>query len=387
VQRTFRYRLSPTPAQERALHGTLDLLRELYNAALQERRDAYRATGQGRSYYDQAADLRDVRALRPEFAGLHFHLLQDALRRCDRAFHAFFRRCKAGEAPGYPRFKGRDRYRTFTFPDAANGNGAKLCAGGKRLRLTGIGNLKIKLHRPYEGRLKQISVTRDGDGHWYACLVCEDVPIKPLESTGRQVGIDLGITTFADLSDGGKVENPRPLESARVEVLRAQRRVSRRQRGSNRRRKAVKVLAGKHARVRRVRRDFHHKTAYQLVHNYDRIGIEDLHVQGLARGMLAKQVHDAAWAEFTEILAAKAECAGRDLVKVEPRGTSQECSACHAEVRKTLAVRIHDCPHCGFSADRDHNAARNIEHRLGRSRRGGALNAAADDPRSPLLGR
>jgi len=386
VRRVYRYRLYPTRAQERALHGTLGLLRELYNAALQERRDAYRATGKSPSGYDQQKALRDVRALRPEFADVHTHLLQDALTRLDRAFHAFFRRVKAGATPGYPRFKGRDRYRTFTFKDAANGNGAKLVAGGKRLRLAGIGNVKVQLHRPYEGRLKQVSVTLDGDGHWYAALVCDDVPAKPLPATGRDVGVDVGITTFAALSDGGMVENPRPLETARVALLRAQRRVSRRKRGSTRRRKAAVVLARKHARVGNARKDFHHKVARDLVRRYDRIAVEDLNVKGLAGGMLARPVHDAAWAQFTTILAAKAEEAGRELVRVDPRGTSQVCSACGCEVRKALAVRIHRCPHCGYVADRDTNAARNI-HRLGHSRRGGARNAAADDPRSPLLAR
>jgi putative transposase len=386
VRRVYRYRLYPTPAQDRALRGTLDLLRELYNAALQERRDAYRATGKAPTCYDQQKSLIEVRQLRPEFAAVHTHLLQDALTRLDRAFQAFFRRCKAGETPGYPRFKGRDRYHTFTFKDAANGNGAKLCAGGKRLRLSGIGHVKIKLHRPYEGRIKQVSVTLDGDGHWYAALVCDDVPPKPLPATGRDVGVDVGLATFAALSDGGRVENPRPLETARVAVLRAQRAVARKRRGSKRRRKAVRLLARQHARVRNSRKDFHHKTARDLVRRYDRIAVEDLPVQGLAGGRLARPVHDAAWAQFTTILAAKAEEAGRELVKVDPRGTSQTCSDCGTEVRKALAVRVHRCPHCGYTADRDHNAARNL-HRLGHSRRGGALNAAADDPRSPRLAR
>jgi putative transposase len=386
VRRVYRYRLYPTRSQALALLGLLDLLRELYNAALQERREAYRATGQSPSCYDQQKALPEVREVRPEYQAIHTHLLQDVLTRLERAFGAFFRRVKAGQKPGYPRFKGRGRYRTFTFKDVANGNGAKLVSGGQRVRLAGIGNVKLKMHRPYEGRLKQISVTLDGDGHWYAALVCDEVPPKPLPATGRAVGIDVGLTTFAALSDGGMVANPRPLASARVKVLRAQRRVSRRKRGSQRRRKARVLLAKRHARVRNARRDFHHKTACDLVRRYDRMTVEDLNVKGLAGGMLARPVHDAAWAEFTSILTSKAEEAGREVVRVDPRGTSQMCSACGAEVRKTLAVRIHDCPHCGYVADRDTNAARNIQRR-GHRRRGGALKAAADDPRSPLLAR
>jgi putative transposase len=386
VRRVYRYRLYPTVAQDRALRGTLDLLRELYNAALQERRDAYRATGRSPSCYTQQKSLLEVRALRPEFADVHTHLLQDALTRLDRAFQAFFRRCKAGEEPGYPRFRGRGRYSTFTFKDATHGNGAKLCAGDKRLSLTGIGKVKIKLHRPYEGRLKQISVTLDSDGHWYAALVCDDVLPKPLPATGREVGIDLGITEFATFSEGSEpIHNPRPLQRAQARVAKAQRRVSRRKRGSHRRRKARLLLAKQHARVRNVRKDFHHKTALDLVRRYDRIVLEDLNVQGLARGMLATQVRDAAWAEFTTILAAKAACAGRELVQVDPRGTSQHCSECGAYVPKTLAVRVHHCPHCGYVADRDLNAARNIHRRGSRRERG--VEGYAEDLRSLPLGR
>jgi putative transposase len=386
VRRVYRYRLYPTPAQDRALRGTLELLRELYNAALQERRDAYRTTGQAPSGYDQQKSLIEVRKVRPEFAAVHTHLLQDALTRLDRAFQAFFRRVKDGETPGYPRFKGRDRYRTFTFKDATNGNGAKLCAGGQRVFLSGLGKVKIQLHRPYEGRIKQVSVTLDGDGHWYAGLVCDDVPAKPLPATGQTTGLDLGLLAFGTLADGTPIANPRVMEAAQAELAQAQRRVSRRRKGSHRRRKAVRILARTHARVRNSRKDFHHKTARDLVRAYDSIAIEDLNIQGLAGGRLARPVHDAAWAQFTMILAAKAEEAGRELIKVDPRGTSQTCSDCGAEVRKALAVRVHRCPHCGYVADRDHNAARNL-HRLGHSRRGPTPPEGVQDARSPGLGR
>lgn len=368
------------------MRETLERMRELYNAALQERRDAYRATGKAPTCYQQQKSLIEVRAARPEYQAIHTHLLQDALTRLDRAFQAFFRRVKAGEKAGYPRFRGKGRYRTFTFKDVSHGNGAKLVSGGRRVRLAGIGNVKVKLHRPYEGRVKQVSVTLDGDGHWYVALSCDDVPAKPMPVTGREVGVDVGIATFAALSDGTMVANPRPLETARREMVRAQRRVTRRKRGSNRRRKAVRVLARKHCRVRNARNDFHHKVALDLVRRYDRIAIEDLNVKGLAGGMLARQVADAGWAQFARILASKAESAGRELVRVDPRGTSQLCSACGAEVPKDLSVRVHRCPHCGYTADRDINAARNVQRR-GHRRRGGVADGLAEDPRSPLLAR
>ena len=326
--RVYRYRLYPTRVQEAALRETLERLRELYNAALQHRRDAYRKQGESVSAYGQMRELASVREVRPEFASIHTHLLQDAITRLDRAYRAFFRRVKAGETPGFPRFKGRGRYRTFTFKDAANHNGVRLLAGGKRVKLAGIGNVKVKLHRLIEGRIKQASVSLDGDGHWYIAFACVDVPTRPLPPLDTSVGIDVGITTFAALSDGTTVDNPRPYEMAQRSLVTAQRRVSRRKRGSKRRRKAVELLAKQSARVQRVRIDFHHKTAHAIVQRFG-----------------------------------STESAGREFYRVDPRGTSQECSGCQQRVPKGLHVRVHACPHCGLVLDRDVNAAVNVQAR------------------------
>jgi putative transposase len=383
--RVYRYRLYPTRAQDERMRWTCERLRELYNAALEERREAYRRQGESLSGYGQMAELKAVREARPEYGGIHVHLLQDVLTRLDRAYRAFFRRLKAGEKPGFPRFRGRGRYTNFTFKDCKTKK-HWLVAGGNRLSLAGIGNIKIKLHRPMEGRLKQVSVTLDGDGHWYACMCCDEVPTKPLPATGHTVGIDVGITTFATLSTGEQIANPRHYERAQTKLRRAQRIVARRRnKRSNRRRKAVNLLRGAHDKIRRARLDCHHKVAADLVRRFDSIAVEDLNIKGLAGGMLAKQVHDAAWAQFTQVLASKAECAGREFIKVDPRGTSQICSECGAGVPKNLRVRVHDCPHCGYVADRDHNAARNVEQRAGHARRGGMSDGSPEDPRSPFL--
>jgi putative transposase len=382
VVRAYKYRLHPTTAQEAILHATLWRLRELYNAALQERRDAYQKCGVSISAYQQMAQLKDVRAAREDIATIHVHLLQDAITRLDRAFRAFFRRCKAGEKPGYPRFRGRDRYHTFTFKDAGKRNGVRFVSGGRRLYLHGIGKLRIRMHRPMQGTLKQVSITLSG-GHWYACMVCDDVPVRPLPATGQSVGVDVGITTFAALSTGEQIESPRPYRAAQRKLAKLQRVVSRRKKRSARRCKAVRVLAGQHARVARIRSEFHHCAAKALVERFDSICVEDLNIKGLAAGMLAKHVHDAGWAQFTKILAGKAECAGRELIKVDPRGTSQECSGCGAVVRKTLAERVHRCP-CGTVLDRDHNSAIVVEGR-GRRLRGGLSSGRPEEPRSPIL--
>lgn len=357
----------------------LDRLRYFYNAALQERRDGHKAGVKVTRWTQQkmiAVVKNDPEC--SEYAGIHTHLLEDMVTRVDRALSGFFDRLKSGAAPGYPRFKGRDRFDSFLFRDAGAGRGASIVAGGARVRLHGIGNVKMKAHRSMEGVLKTIGVTRDKCGHWYA-LITREVAAKPLPATGASVGIDVGLTTFAALSDGTMVANPRPVRASRIRVERASRVLSRRKRGSKRRRKARVLLAKAHAHVANVRRDFHHKTARAIVQKYDRIAIEDLNVKGLAGGMLAKSVHDAGWAQFASFLTSKAEDAGREVVRVDPSGTSQECSGCGEVVRKDLSVRVHDCPHCGLRVDRDVNAAINIHGRAfavtgpGRGLRGGAL--------------
>lgn len=360
VIRVYRFRLYPTKAQRASLAETCERLRELYNASLQERRDAYAKTGKSPSAYDQHKALPEIRALRPEYKAIHTHLMQDAITRLDRAFQAFFRRVKAGETPGYPRFKGRGRYRSFVFKDAVRDNGVKLVSGNKRLRLSGIGNVKIKVHRPIEGCIKTIGAMLDGDGYWYAIVTCDRVPTKQLESTGRSVGVDLGLTAFVATSDSELIEHPRAQQTAQRRLARAQRKVSRRKRGSARRRKAVALLAKKHAKVTRIRQDHAHKTALSLIKKYDTIALEKLNIRGMARGMLSRAVHDAAWGTFATILCSKAESAGRTVITVDPRGTSQSCSACGEQVPKDLGMRTHECPHCGLVLDRDVNAARNV---------------------------
>ena len=259
--------------------------------------EAYRRQRVRVSAYGPMRELAAVREVRPEYASIHTHLLQDAITRLDRAYRAFFRRVKAGETPGFPRFKGKGRYRTFTFKDAAHRNGVRLVAGGERVELTGIGRVKVKRHRPIVGTVKQASVSLGGDGHGYVAFTCGGVPVESLAPTGRSVGIDVGITTLAALSDGTSVDNQRPYPRAQAALAVSQRRVSRRKRRGSRRRKAVALLAKQHDRVRRVRLDFHHKTAIDLVRRFDRIRLEDLNVKGLAQMRLAKQVHDAAWAQ------------------------------------------------------------------------------------------
>jgi putative transposase len=348
------------------LETVLRRCRALYNAALEQRRTWWvRGQSKGASYYQQKAELPDLKAACPEFAEVHAHILQDVILRVERAFQAFFRRVQVGETPGYPRFHGRDRYHSFSFPEY--GNGAVLDGG--LLTLSKIGRIAIRVHRPLEGTPKTVTIRREADG-WYACFSCAEVPTQPLAVTGHETGIDLGLESFATLADGTQIANPRIFRVAEMHLKRAQRRVSRRQKGSHRRQKAVALLAKAHQKVRRTRADFHHKTAQALVRQYDTIYHEALQTANLVRNHhLAKNISDAGWSQFLSILAFKAVCAGKRAVAVPPAYTSQDCSGCGERVPKSLSVRTHVCPRCGLVMDRDENAALNIQ-RVGQTFRG-----------------
>jgi putative transposase len=365
VRKTLQYKLAPTAQQERALAFVVRRCRELYNAGLQERRDAWHKCGVNVTAAGQSAQLPAIKAVRPEYRDVHSQVLQDVLTCLDRAFQAFFRRVKAGETPGYPRFHSANRYHSFTYKQF--GNGAALDNGF--LVLSKIGRIAVRWSRPLEGTPKTVTLSHEADG-WYACFSCEGVPIQPLPATGQETGIDLGVESFATLADGSQIANPRIFRVAERRLKRAQRRVSRRTLGSHRRRKAVQLLARAHQRVRRQRRDFHHKAALTLVRAYDTIYHEDLQTATMLKNhRLAKSISDAGWSGFLSILAFKAVCAGKRVVAVPPAYTSQTCSGCGVLVHKGLSVRWHRCPDCGTSLQRDHNAAKNIE-RLGQSLRG-----------------
>jgi putative transposase len=365
LRKTYKYKLRPTPQQERALDGIVWACRRLYNTALEQRTTAYERRGVTLSRYAQEAELKDIRAAMSEYAAVHSHVLQDVLARLDKAFQSFFRRVRSGETPGYPRFHGRNRYNSFTYKEY--GNGARLDNGF--LVLSKIGRIAVRWSRPMQGTPKTVTLSREADG-WYVCFSCVDVPLHPLEPTGRETGIDLGVESFATLADGAMIHNPRCYRRAERRLKTAQRKVARRKKGSNRRTKAVKLLAKAHQQVRRQRRDFQHKIALQLVRDFDTIYHEELQIANMVKNhRLAKSIQDAGWRSFLTILSFKAACAGRSVIAVNPAFTSQRCSGCGVLVAKGLSVRWHSCPDCGTSLHRDHNAAKNIE-RLGQSRRG-----------------
>ena len=355
--KAFKYRLYPNREQTAKLNQTLDTCRALYNACLEQRRTAYRQQHKSISASQQSAELPDLKRELPEVGEVYAQVLQDVVWRADTTFQNFFRRVKSrnGKA-GYPRFQGRNRYNSFCYPQA-NKYGVKLIAN--RLHLTKIGNIKIKLHRPIEGKVKTCTLRRDVD-EWYAVFACELPEPEPLEPRSA-IGIDVGIESFLATSDGEFVENPRLLDQSLAKLRRAQRSLTRKKRGSQNRAKARLRVAKQHRAIRRQRLDFQHKVARNLVDRYDMIAIEDLNVSGLVKNpKLARHISDVGWSGFADILAGKAAYAGQRVVRVNPDYTSQVCSDCGCIVSKELSERWHSCPDCGLSLHRDVNAARNI---------------------------
>jgi putative transposase len=365
VRKTFKEKLRPTPCQERQLEAVLWRCRTLYNTALEQRITAWRRCHVSVSRYQQEAELKAIRAEMPDYAAIHSHVLQDVLARLDKTYQAFFRRVQRGELAGFPRFKGRGRYHSFTFKEY--GNGARLDNGA--LVLSKIGRISVHWSRPIAGTPKTVTISKEADG-WYVAISCAEVPCTPLPLTSQKTGSDLGLESFATLADGSQIANPRIFRVAEMALKRAQRRVSRRKKGSHRRRKAVVLLAKAHQHVRNQRRNFHYQEACKLVQQYDAIYYEDLRVRNMVRNhRLAKSIADAGWRAFLTILTFKAESAGKRVQAVNPAFTSQACSGCGVTVSKGLSVRWHTCPDCGTSLHRDHNAALNIL-RLGQEQSG-----------------
>jgi putative transposase len=365
--KTYKEKLRPTPTQEGALAEVRWRCRELYNAALEQRITAYQRRHISLSRYEQEAELKELRAAFPEYEAIHSHVLQDVLARLDKTYQALFRRIQRGEKAGFPRFKGRTRYRSFTFKEY--GNGARL--DNDFLVLSKIGRISVHWSRPLEGTPRTVTISKEADG-WYVTISCANVSIQPLPSTRQETGIDLGLESFATLANGQSIFTPAPYRKAEAYLRRCQRRVARRKKGSNRRRKAVALLAKAHQHIARQRQDFHHKEAHKLVQAYDVIYHEDLQVANLVRNHhLAKSISDAGWSAFLTILAFKAAYAGKRVQAVHPAFTSQACSGlgCGMIVQKGLSVRWHECPECGTSLHRDHNAALNIL-RLGQKQSG-----------------
>ena len=338
-----------------ALNKTLDTLRLVYNSLLNERKYLYETTGEGISQYGQEKHFADWRKQFPELKDVHSHLLQNVALRVNLAFTAFFRRVKAGETPGYPRFRGVGQYDSFCFKEW--GNGVSFKSGN--LSVSKIGEVKCRVHRPLLGTPKTACVRRT-TGKWFVCVSCEVGP-ELLEPSAEAVGIDMGLKTFAALSNGEFIDNPRFFRQDERALAKAGRKQAKTRKRSRARRKANKVLARIHARIRNHRHDFCHQNARRIVSRFGVIAVEGLNVKGMVKNhSLAKSISDAAWSQFRAALTDKAERAGREVHAVNPAFTSQDCHACGYRAKKKLSERWHLCPMCSAALDRDTNAAINI---------------------------
>lgn len=364
MRKAFKFRLYPNRNQERELGIMLETHRRFYNASLEQRKSAYEDDDISINYNYQSAWFTNMRLANPWYAMTNFSSAQATLRRLDKAYKAFFHRSKNGGKPGYPRFKAKGRFDSVEFP--AYGDGIRLLQDNK-LRVQNIGKIKTRVHRTVEGKVKTATVKFEAD-RWFVILSCDigDVAVKP--SANPPVGIDVGIESFLTTSDGEHFPNPRYLAKELPELRRRSRAVSRKKlRGSNRS-KAVTRLRTVHWRIKNLRHDHRHKVSLNLCHRYGTIGAERLNIKGMVRNpRLSRAISDAAWGGFLETLKRKAESAGVQVVEVDPRGTSQVCSGCGAEVKKALSIRMHRCEGCGLVLHRDVNAARNI---LARARMG-----------------
>lgn len=357
----MKYRLKLTKTQANQLDSQLEECRWLYNHFLASRRDAWDERQESLSYHKQATTLPPLKQERPALNTVHAQVLQNVAVHIDLAFKAFFRRCRAGEEPGYPRFRSKGRYDSMTFP--RYGNGCQLTDGV--LKLSKIGAVRTVQHRPLTGTPKTCTVRRPSTGKWYVTIACE-FEAPPMPATGEAVGIDVGLTSFATLSTGEKTPCPKFLRTDEKDLKRTQRKLSATPKGAPERPKRRKIVAQVHERIANRRSNFCHQESRRLVNRFDVLAVEDLSVNQMVHNRcLAKSIVDAAWSQFAAHLTYKAAWAGKTVGAVNPVYTSQDCSQCGHRERKTLAERVHQCVCCGLTLDRDHNAALNIL-RLGR---------------------
>ncbi len=354
--KNFQYRIHPTKNQLTRLESTLEECRWLYNHLLENRKNAYFQESKSLSCYGQQATYPMLKEQRPSLSTVHSQVLQNVAVRVDLGVKAFFRRLKAGEKPGYPRFKGYGRYDSFTFPQSGFS-----ITHESRVSLSKIGAVKMVYHRPVRGSVKTATIHKSSTGKWYITFSCECDPQR-LDPISPQVGIDVGLTTFATLSNAEEIDNPRFFRAEEKALKRVQRKHSKRAKGTPERRKYRKVVARVHERVTFKRDNFTHQQSRQIVNRFGVICVEDLNVNRMLHThCLAKSISDAAWSAFFSHLSCKAEEAGRQFIKVNPAYTSQDCSRCGHRQKMPLSERVYQCPCCLLSLDRDLNAALNIK--------------------------
>jgi putative transposase len=376
--RTYKYRMYPTDAQALQLEQTFEFLRLLYNSCLQERRDSYQKLGKGVSYSAQSKSLPEIKEMFPkETENIYSQVIQNTLKRVDRAFSNFFRRVKEGKKPGYPRFKKFANYKSITFPQV------RPCLSRGVIVLNRLGNQKaklkvsgfdkefnIKFHREMYGDCVNVIIKKFPSGKYFVFFVCENVPKNVYSTTNNTVGIDLGLANFLTLDNGTQYHHPKPYKTAKEKLAHRQRKLALKQRGSKNRERQRVLLAKQHEHVANIRDDFQHKLTIELLDNSDTIVMEKLDIKSMLENkgyeVSAANICEASWGSFVEKLSYKAGSAdNKTLILVNPKNTTKTCSSClFVKDKMELSDRIYSCEKCGLSIDRDINAAKNIK-RLG----------------------
>jgi len=365
MRKTFKYRIYPGKASVTKLKQALEACRYVYNQSIETKKTAYETEHKSMTLFDLNKELTTWIKNKPELKEKAYsQVLQNCQTRVDLAYKAFFRRVKQGLKPGYPRFRGHDRYDSMTYKQS----GFSLNLNDSTVYLSKIGRVPIILHRPCLGQIKTCTVQRTRTDKWFVSFSIEMNKPDPLPKTGNIAGLDMGLKTFIMASDGFEVKRQRFFKTDEKALAKVQRRYSKfpKTERSPHKTLARRVMAKVHERIKNRRDNFCHQTANILVHRYDFVSVEDLNINSmLEEKKYSKSIADASWGQLLERLSCKAEEAGKTVVAVNPRGTSQMCSRCGQTVHKDLSVRVHDCPNCGLHIDRDLNAALNIL-RLGR---------------------
>lgn len=359
MRKTFRYRIFPSKKQTTLLNQTLDECRWLYNYLLEQRKNAWEKNKKSLSCFDQCNIFKQLKKERSSLKQIHSQVLQNVAIRIELAFQAFFRRVKRGEKPGYPRFRGKSRYDSFTYPQT----GFKFFNDEDSIRLSKIGRIKTRLHRLIEGQIKTCTIRKTPTNKWFISFsaIVEKPTIRTIPKVST--GIDVGLESFATFSNGEKINNPHFFKQEEKALAKAQRKLSKQSKGTPERNKARKVVARVHERIANKRHNFIHQIARKLVDRFSLIAVEDLSINEMRKDnfrCINKSIGDVAWRMFLECISYKAEWAGKKCVQVNPAYTSQTCSRCGFRQKLELSSRIYHCLCCDFSLDRDHNAAINI---------------------------
>lgn len=355
--KSFKYRIYPTRKQAATLNSQLNECRWLYNQLVEDRKTSWEKEGKSLNYHAQAVKIPKLKKERPILESVYSQVLQNVAIRVDLAYKAFFRRVKAGkEKPGYPRFKGYDRYDSMTFPQVPVG--CTLKEG--RLAVSKVGHIKIVLHRKLKGTPKTATISRSSTGKWYVSFSCECEPER-LRPDKKSVGIDVGLHSFATLSTGEAIAPPEFFRKEERRLARVQRRLSEAEKGTKACKLRRKMVARTHERIAFKRENFTHQHSHKIVKTFGIIAVEDLEINRMVHNhCLAKSISDAAWSMFFRMLSYKAAEAGRIFVRVNPAYTSQDCSTCGHRQPLSLADRVYKCPCCSLELDRDLNASKNI---------------------------